>query len=561
MSPKDAAPEHEPQFLDRHVNMLANHENMQLVLRRSQIVGQMREFLGVGGFVEVQTPILSAAAGGAIARPFETSATEFSGKQLSMRVAPELWLKRLIIGGMDRVFEIGPCFRNEGQAIPNADVAVADTFPGLDKIHNPEFTTCEFYSAYSSIKDLLLITETMFKTIVRNVQNMSADNTNEKFRLPRTKLPQLALQPPFFKGPYPQIDFVPALNEALGLKLPNLDAKSATSELVSIFHEKRIALPAHPTLPRLLDKLSATYLEPQCDKPTWIINHPECLSPLSKSFIHSDPDVLQPVAARAELFIHGREIVNCYEEENSPFEQRRKFVTQQKFANAGDNQAPDPEAMEVDEAYLKALEWGLPPTGGWGCGIDRLVMLLTGKQRINDVLTFGNLRSVTRIPGSRKMVKIGTLPEATKDERTGGAQADKHPAKGIDESGPEIDAAEQAVLKIKEGLNRGQIGRTKPRKMKRPSSDAEQKRLAIWLTGRAAVDAAASPAAEPPAGEPPSAGPPAGEPPVPGPQAGEPPIPGPPAGNPPVPGPPSAGPPAGDPPVPGPPAGDSSAEK
>lgn len=191
-----------------------------------------------------------------------------------------------------------------------------------------------------------------------------------------------------FSSPLPRLDFVPAVEAAIGKPLPQLTRPDAQAQLVLLFNECDIALPSLPTLPRLLDKLSAKYLEPQCFAPTWIINHPDCLSPLSKSFIH--PQNLQRVSARAELFVKNSEMVNCYEEENSPVEQRRKFEEQLQY-HEGD---PD---VKVDEDYLQALEWGLPPTGGWGCGIERLCMLFSGTGRIADVLTFGTLRNVVAL--------------------------------------------------------------------------------------------------------------------------------------------------------------------
>lgn len=196
---------------------------------------------------------------------------------------------------------------------------------------------------------------------------------------------------------FPKIDFIPALNGALKLELPNLASDTARSDLLAIFEQKSLTLPTNPTLPRLLDELSSIYIEPQCQDFTFIINHPECLSPLSKSFIHPTAPNQQPVASRAELFVRCREVVNCYEEENSPFEQRRKFEMQQKYAMLHeDGSGRDDEAMKIDDDYIRALEWGLPPTGGWGCGIDRLVMLFAGKDKISDVLSFGSLRSVAR---------------------------------------------------------------------------------------------------------------------------------------------------------------------
>lgn len=360
---------------ERHVEMMADPSIIETIVARSHIIDSLQSDLRRLGFINVQTPILAATAGGAIARPFETAATEFPERKLSLRIAPELWLKRLIVGGMQRVFELGPSFRNEG----------------LDKTHNPEFTTCEFYAAYWTLEDLIQQTQSMFFNIATQLSRAS---------------PQAHPLDPSFKTSirmdekcqtWLQIDFIPALNSALGIDLPNLSAPNAQSQLIQIFTQQNIPLPSHPSLPRLLDKLSAEFLEPQCDDATWIINLPECLSPLAKSFTHPTAPNDQRVAARAELFIKRKEVVNCYEEENSPVEQRRKFLDQRRYATSDEyGGQEDPEAMKVDEQYLRALEWGLPPTGGWGCGIDRLVMLALAKEKIADVLAFGSLRMVTR---------------------------------------------------------------------------------------------------------------------------------------------------------------------
>lgn len=367
--------EHDSRALERHVDLLTDHEAIDTLVLRSEIINRMRGFLRSEEFIEVETPILAASAGGASARPFETTATEFTERKLSLRIAPELWLKRLIVGGMERIFEIGPCFRNEG----------------LDKTHNPEFTTCEFYATYTSLPQLLLLTTRLLRFLAGHIPFDSSPLLGEEDSHGLTA------------DPLPQIDFVPALNAALGQDLPNLASKTARADLIALFEEKSLPLPAKVTLPRLLDKLSAIYLERQCENFTFITNHPECMSPLSKSFIHPNAPNSQPVAARAELFVQGRELVNCYEEENSPFEQRRKFKMQQDYAKAdGTSESVDDEAMSIDEDYLRALEWGLPPTGGWGCGIDRLVMFFARKERISDVLSFGNLRAVTRGAERRK---------------------------------------------------------------------------------------------------------------------------------------------------------------
>ena len=226
------------------------------------------------------------------------------------------------------------------------------------------------------------MTESMFSRLSRLVDALLTTTC--------TSLQRLQID---FNSPFRRLDFIPAIEAELRCKLPILTAPDAQSSLLRLFSEKRIPLPTLPTVPRLLDKLSSRYLEPQCDSPTWIINPPECLSPLSKSFQH--PDNRQRVAARAELFINRQEFVNTYEEENSPIEQRRKFE-EQLLHHEG-----DPEG--IDESYLQALEWGLPPTGGWGCGIDRLCMLFSGSSRIADVLPFGTLRNVVslRQPGKK----------------------------------------------------------------------------------------------------------------------------------------------------------------
>ncbi|KAL6713781.1 mitochondrial lysine-tRNA synthetase [Lecanora helva] len=360
---------------NRHVDLLLNPRLSDTFLLRAEIINFLRQFLLDDGHIEVQTPILADGAGGAVARPFQTSATEFSDRDLALRIAPELWLKRLILGGFERVFEIGPSFRNEG----------------IDMTHNPEFTTCEFYKTYADLDSLIATTEKMFQCLSRIVSTLLTTTCRSLPRLPSTI---------DFSPPYPRLDFIPVLETALNLSLPNLTSPTAHADLLEIFNQKNISLPPHPTLPRLLDKLSSIHLEPRSlNTPIWIIHHPSCLSPLSKSFPHPKRPG-QMVSARAELFIEGKEFVNCYEEENEPLEQRRKFeeqviLTRQK-SNDTDNSTPS-EKLEVDESYLQALEWGLPPTGGWGCGVDRLCMLFSRSARIADVLSFGTLRNVVSL--------------------------------------------------------------------------------------------------------------------------------------------------------------------
>ena len=251
------------------------------------------------------------------------------------------------------------------------------TVIGLDLQHNPEFTTCEFYKTYTDLEGLIGMTENILSELAIRISSQIANAW------------QLIKQPKIdFSVPFKRLDFIPEIESTARRKLPDLSSPNVEPQLLQFFQDCKIDPPASPTIPRLLDKLSSVYLEPQCAAPTFIIHHPECISPLSKSFTH--PSTGQKVAARAELFIGNQEIANTYEEENSPVEQRRKFVEQLRYRSA-ENPA------HIDEDYLQALEWGLPPTGGWGCGIDRLCMLMSGSTRIGDVLPFGTLRNTVAL--------------------------------------------------------------------------------------------------------------------------------------------------------------------
>ncbi|ATY59342.1 Aminoacyl-tRNA class II (D K N) [Cordyceps militaris] len=407
---------------DRHVDMLVNKETVDILRLRSEITKHMRDHFHSKRFLEFQTPILAENAGGAIARPFVTRATEFKDKDLALRVAPELWLKRLVVGGVDRVFEIGPAFRNEG----------------VDATHNPEFTMCEFYSAYSSLPDLIKETEELLTSLAKHTQQL--------IRTQLTSLPPIDLQK--FKRPFKQVEFVPALELATGVRFPKLSAEDALPELLALMKLAGIEIPGDiPTsLPRLLDRLAAMYIEPKSfEEPLFITNHPACMSPLAKSFLC--PTTYQLVSARAELFVGGRELANMYEEENDPKEQQRKLTSHRNLVNLEDGDiginAPEVKPLDdeahqhevaaedgaeveemeaeeegetdqevfnkhmrrpeeedewatspLDRSYIKALDYGLPPTGGWGCGVERLVMLFSGASRISDCLSFGTIRNV-----------------------------------------------------------------------------------------------------------------------------------------------------------------------
>ncbi|RCI12986.1 hypothetical protein L249_0261 [Ophiocordyceps polyrhachis-furcata BCC 54312] len=394
---------------ERHVDMLVNRSTTDILRLRSEITRHMRNHFHSRRFLEMQTPILAEDAGGAIARPFRTRSNAVrSRKDLALRVAPELWLKRLVVGGFDKVFEIGPAFRNEG----------------VDASHNPEFTMCEFYSAYTNLENLIKETEELIHSLAAHCKEVIS---TELVSLPAIDLSK-------FKRPFKQVEFVPALEEAMGVRLPKLNSEGAFAEMLVLMELTNIKLSdlMADSLPKLLDQLAAHYLEPMSmAEPIFIINHPSCMSPLAKSFLC--PKTYQLVSARAELFVCGRELANMYEEENSPHEQRRKLALHRSLVTKPDGSiAPseetdrpgnqdDDEKQEtygsedprdsrsqkracddwvtapLDRSYIRALDYGLPPTGGWGCGVERLVMLFSGSTRIGDCLSFGTLRHVVGI--------------------------------------------------------------------------------------------------------------------------------------------------------------------
>ncbi|KAI0473653.1 lysyl-tRNA synthetase-like protein [Xylariaceae sp. FL0804] len=360
----------EDKALKKHIDWLIDERAQDLLRIRWRVVKSMTDFFDEHGFIGVQTPILTARASGALCRPFLTTATSVPDKQLEMRISPELWLKRLVVGNYNRVFEIGPAFRNEG----------------LDSTHNPEYTMCEFYMAYSNLPQLMSFTEDLFAHLVRAVGGLG--------ETPKVSIPE---------GPWQRIQFIPALEKALDIKFPDLVEPRALEKLTKCLKDRNLFdVTPGVTLEKLLDQLAGAHLEPaSLEQPVFITHHPACMAPLAKSF--KCPKTGQLVSARAELFVRGFEVANMYEEENDPLEQRRKFVLQAR-ADAdgnGDGKQEQEKGQEqeppVDESYLEALEYALPPTGGWGCGVDRLVMLLAGSSRIGDTLSFGHLRNVVQV--------------------------------------------------------------------------------------------------------------------------------------------------------------------
>lgn len=350
---------------NRILNYLINPAAKEKLLIRNLVIKSIREFLTNKNFMEFQTPLLNGESTGANAKPFITSATAIDSSHLQLRVAPELWLKKLVISGFEKIFEIGNSFRNEG----------------IDATHNPEFTTCEFYQSFADLPQLMELTEQLFDYMYTTI-------SQSNIKLLESTLP--SLHP--LTNKFDRFEFIPTLEAKTGLSLP---AELTSEALIDYHHQLNLKIPDVKSPAILLDNLSSIYLEPLSEgsyKPMFLYNQPAALSPLSKSTIIDYNGRQYDISLRFELFINGKEYVNAYEEENSPFEQLQKFKQQQSAKLEYD----DDESLIPDWNYVKLLEYGLPPTGGWGCGIDRLAMLFSNSERIDEVLPFGTIKDVLK---------------------------------------------------------------------------------------------------------------------------------------------------------------------
>jgi lysyl-tRNA synthetase class 2 len=350
----------EVRFRQRYLDLLINRPNLRIFEARCKIIGALREFLNGRGFQEVETPIMWQIAGGAAAKPFLTHHNALN-TDLSLRVAPELFLKMCVVGGMPRVYEIGKNFRNEG----------------MDPTHNPEFTNCEFYMAYADYGILMDMTEECLRALVKSVSkdgslNVTIQDANGPVVID-------------FAQPFQRIDMISELEKHLGVKLPPLeDTPEVRDQLDALAKKHEVECGEPRTVARLLDKLVGRFIEPNCINPTFLINHPQVMSPLAKW--HRD---LPGLVERFELFINGLEYCNAYTELNAPMVQRDLFLEQLKQKEANDD-----EAMPYDDTFCLALEYGLPPTAGWGLGVDRFIMLLTGQVSIREVLLFPLMKQI-----------------------------------------------------------------------------------------------------------------------------------------------------------------------
>eukprot|EP00123_Amoebidium_parasiticum_P007193 comp17950_c0_seq1/m.18274 comp17950_c0_seq1/g.18274 ORF comp17950_c0_seq1/g.18274 comp17950_c0_seq1/m.18274 type:complete len:556 (-) comp17950_c0_seq1:748-2415(-) len=349
----------ETRFRQRYLDLLVNTESREAIIMRAKLLQHLRSFLDSRGFLEVETPILAKQAGGANARPFTTQSNAMHTEFL-LRIAPELYLKQLVIGGLERVYEIGKQFRNEG----------------IDRTHNPEFTTCEFYMAYGDFNNIVNMTETFLSELVQKLHGRQQVTVKG-----RTQGAEHTID---FSPPFQRISVMEELEKRLGHSLA-LTERGLRERLASACSKHRLGPSDNCSETMLLDRLLSHFVEPLCVQPTFLVDFPQILSPLAK-----EHPTQAGLTQRFELYVAGWELCNAYAELNDPEEQRARFEAQAHARTQG-----DAEAQILDEDFCKALEYGLPPTAGWGMGLDRLLMLLSGHTQIREVLAFPVLKDRT----------------------------------------------------------------------------------------------------------------------------------------------------------------------
>ena len=359
-------------YRQRYVDLIMNQDSKKLFIKRSQILKEIRNFLAGRDFMEVETPMLVSNAGGAAARPFETHYNALN-EDVKLRISLELYLKRLIVGGLERVYEIGRVFRNEG----------------VDTRHNPEFTLMELYQAYTDYEGMMELTESMFRYLAEKVCGS-------------TKISYNGIEIDLGK-PFERLTMNDAIKKYAGIDFDEVADDEAAKKLAAEHH---IEYEERHKKGDIINLFFEEYCEKELIQPTFIMDHPIEISPLTKKK-PSDPTKVE----RFELFINTWEMCNAYSELNDPIDQRERFKAQDALADAGDE-----EANHTDEDFLNALEIGMPPTGGIGYGIDRLVMLLTDSQAIRDVLLFPTMKS---LDSDKNASKAGDTAEVAADDSNG----------------------------------------------------------------------------------------------------------------------------------------------
>lgn len=337
-------------YRQRYVDLIMNPEVKETFIKRSQIVGEIRKFLDGRGFMEVETPVLVSNAGGANARPFQTHFNALD-EDVNLRISLELYLKRLIVGGMERVYEIGRVFRNEG----------------TDTKHNPEFTLLEIYQAFTNYEGMMELTETMFREVARKVLGtLQIEYDGDVIDLEK---------------PFARITMIDAVKQYSGVDFRQIQTDK---EAKAVAKEHHIEFENRHKKGDILNLFFEEYVEDKLVQPTFVTDHPVDISPLSKRK-PEDPEYTE----RFELYITRREFANAYSELNDPIDQRERFLAQEELKAAGDD-----EACSMDDDFINALMIGMPPTGGLGIGVDRFVMLLTNSYAIRDVLLFPTMKSL-----------------------------------------------------------------------------------------------------------------------------------------------------------------------
>ncbi|MGX7030528.1 lysine--tRNA ligase [Vagococcus zengguangii] len=339
----------EQRYRQRYLDLISNRDSFDRFMLRSKIVSEIRNYLNQNGYLEVETPTLHNLAGGAAARPFITHHNALD-MELYLRIALELHLKRLIVGGMEKVYEIGRVFRNEG----------------IDTTHNPEFTMLEVYTAYADYRDIMDLTEGIITHVAQTVLGKLQIEYGENL---------INLE-----GPWKRVHMVDAIKEACGV---DFWQEMTDEEARAIAKEHNVEIEDHMDFGHVVNEFFEAFVEETLVQPTFIYGHPVSISPLAKK----NPEDGR-FTDRFEFFICGHEYGNAFTELNDPIDQRERFEAQMKEKELGND-----EANEIDEDFIEALEYGMPPTGGLGIGIDRLVMLLTNSQSIRDVLLFPTMRN------------------------------------------------------------------------------------------------------------------------------------------------------------------------